>query len=90
MAEGALALTNHFSPIQPPGDPGFDELRDDFLRRYEAAICIRTRLFEGMPEVIETLERRRIAWGVVSNKVERYVRRLQALPSRPQPSPDAA
>lgn len=57
-----------------PGDPGFDELRDDFLRRYEAAICVRTRLFDGMHEVIETLERRRIAWGVVSNKVERYVR----------------
>ncbi|MFP5461846.1 MAG: HAD family hydrolase [Gammaproteobacteria bacterium] len=57
-----------------PGDPGFDELREDFLRRYEAAICVRTRLFDGMPEVIETLERRRIAWGVVSNKVERYVR----------------
>ena len=57
-----------------PGDPGFDALRDDFLRRYEAAICVRTRLFEGMPEVIDALERRRIAWGVVSNKVERYVR----------------
>lgn len=57
-----------------PGDPDFEELREDFLRRYEAAICVRTRLFDGMPEVIDALERRRIAWGVVSNKVERYVR----------------
>ncbi|HWS75567.1 MAG TPA: HAD-IA family hydrolase [Quisquiliibacterium sp.] len=57
-----------------PGDPEFDALRSDFLLRYEAAICVHTRLFDGMHEVIGTLERSGIAWGVVSNKVERYVR----------------
>jgi phosphoglycolate phosphatase len=61
-----------------PGDPGFEALREDFLRRYEEAICVHTRLFEGMAEVIETLELRGVAWGVVSNKVERYVRPILA------------
>lgn len=55
-------------------DPRFAALRDDFLSRYEAAMCVRTRLFDGMAQVLALLDARGIAWGVVSNKVERYVR----------------
>lgn len=58
--------------------PDFDALRADFLARYEAGICNETRLFEGIPDVLAMLERRGIAWGVVSNKVERYVRPILA------------
>ena len=61
-----------------PGEPAFEALRDAFLERYEAAICVHTRLFDGMAEVIDELERQGIAWGVVSNKVERYVRPILA------------
>jgi len=59
-------------------DPRFAALRDDFLARYEAAMCVRTRLFDGMAQVLELLDARGIAWGVVSNKVERYVRPIMA------------
>ena len=59
-------------------DPRFPALRDDFLARYEAAMCVRTRLFDGMAQVLELLDARGIAWGVVSNKVERYVRPIMA------------
>ena len=55
-------------------DPGFEALRDEFLRRYEAEMVVHTRLFDGMTEVLDALEDAGIAWGVVSNKVERYVR----------------
>lgn len=54
--------------------PEFEALRLDFLERYEQAICVRTRLFEGMVEVLAELEGAGVRWGVVSNKVERYVR----------------
>lgn len=74
---GARGLLGQGLDIHP-GDPGFDLIRDDFLRRYEEAICVRTRLFDGMGEVLDELERRRIAWGVVSNKIERYVRPILA------------
>lgn len=57
-----------------PDDPGYEALRLDFLARYERAICVHTRIFDGMSEVIALLEGRGIRWGVVSNKVERYVR----------------
>jgi 2-phosphoglycolate phosphatase len=59
-------------------DPGFEPLRLEFLRRYEAAMVVHTRLFDGMPEVLDALERAGVAWGVVSNKVERYVRPILA------------
>lgn len=54
--------------------PGFPALRDEFLRRYEAAMHVHTRLFPGMAEVLDTLEAASIRWGVVSNKIERFVR----------------
>ena len=37
-------------------DAGFEPLRRDFLQRYEAAMLVRTRLFDGMPEVLDALE----------------------------------
>lgn len=57
-------------------DPRFEELKSDFLARYEADMVVQTRLFEGMADLLERLESAGIAWGIVSNKVERYVRRI--------------
>ncbi|MBU6270688.1 MAG: HAD-IA family hydrolase [Betaproteobacteria bacterium] len=61
-----------------PQDPGYEALRLDFLARYEADMCVHTRLFDGMADLLDGLEQRGIAWGVVSNKVERYVRPILA------------
>jgi N-acetyl-D-muramate 6-phosphate phosphatase len=57
--------------------PEFEPLRIDFLRRYEAAMMVDTKLFDGFSGasgVLAQLKVYGIAWGVVSNKVERYVR----------------
>ncbi len=56
----------------------FPVLRDEFLARYESAICVHTCLFPGMSEVLAHFERAGVPWGVVSNKYERYVRRILA------------
>ncbi len=58
--------------------PDFEALRVDFLQRYEAAMMVHTRLFDGMHEVLAALEAAGVPWGVVSNKVERYVRPILA------------
>jgi 2-phosphoglycolate phosphatase len=58
--------------------PEFESLRLEFLQRYEQAMCVRTRLFDGMAEVLEALDAAGLPWGVVSNKVERYVRPIMA------------
>jgi N-acetyl-D-muramate 6-phosphate phosphatase len=57
--------------------PEFEPLRVDFLQRYEAAMMVETKLFDGFAGeagVLAKLKAHGIAWGVVSNKVERYVR----------------
>jgi len=58
--------------------PEYEALRVEFLTRYEQALVVHTRLFEGMPEVLERLEAEGILWGVVSNKAERFVRPVLA------------
>jgi N-acetyl-D-muramate 6-phosphate phosphatase len=52
----------------------FESLKTDFLRRYEKNMLTSTQLFPGVRELLEALHSEGIAWGVVSNKVEKYVR----------------
>ena len=61
-----------------PDDPEFPALREEFLANYEAAMLVHTRLFDGMAEVLDAIEGAGMRWGVVSNKVERYVRPIIA------------
>lgn len=42
--------------------------RQDLLRFYQQDICRSTRLFDGMAEVLETLDSHGIFWGIVTNK----------------------
>ena len=56
--------------------PEFEGLRVEFLAAYERDMVVHTCLFPGMQDLLERLERRGIGWGIVSNKVERYVRQI--------------
>lgn len=57
---------------QQPNDADFDALREDFLQRYDQALAKHTRLFEGMPELLDWLDEQRLPWGVVTNKLSRF------------------
>ena len=59
-----------------PEHPDFMGLREEFLEAYVDNLCVDTRLFPGMEELLGTLEARGIAWGVVTNKFERFARPL--------------
>lgn len=63
-----------------PDSPDFPALRDLFLDYYTQHICVETRLFTGMTELIDRLEQRGIYWGIVTNKPHRFtVPLMQAL-----------
>ncbi len=49
-------------------DPQLLAYRQEFLDAYEADICIDSRLFEGLDELLHDLENQTIAWGIVTNK----------------------
>ena len=55
-----------------PDDPGYTAARDAFLAHYSACLADTTRLFEGVATMLEDLEARGLAWGIVTNKAERY------------------
>ena len=54
--------------------PDFKAMREEFLALYGDNLCVDTRLFPGMAELLDVLEARDIAWGVVTNKFERFAR----------------
>lgn len=59
-----------------PEHADYAALRDEFLERYAEAVCVETRLFPGMAELIAELGRRAIAWGIVTNKSTRFTEAL--------------
>ena len=86
-----------------PNDERYPPMRDRFLDLYEQALCVHTQLYEGMAELLGELERRALAWGIVTNKPRRFtdplVRELRLharaacvvsgdTTSKPKPAPD--
>jgi phosphoglycolate phosphatase len=61
-----------------PGEPEYEPLRERFLRYYGEALCVRSRLFPGMDETLDALERRGCRWGIVTNKIARFTDPLVA------------
>jgi len=55
-----------------PEDERYEALKLQFLDFYAAGICIDTRLFDGMAELLAQLDQNRVPWGVVTNKAERF------------------
>ena len=55
-----------------PSHAEFEDLRTAFLDTYERILANTTVLFEGMAELLTTLEAQGIAWGVVTNKPHRF------------------
>lgn len=52
-----------------PQDENYIELRDKFLQNYEAAIAVKSQLFDGITELLTGLQEKGIAWGIVTNKI---------------------
>ncbi len=61
-----------------PEDDGYDSLREEFMANYERCLTERTRVFSGVPELIEQLRQLGLVWGVVTNKIERFTLPLTA------------
>lgn len=60
------------------GHPDYDRLAARFLELYAADICAETRLFDGISELLDTLDAASLAWGIVTNKRERFTLPLVA------------
>ena len=56
--------------------PDFAAMRAEFLDLYAGNLCIDTQLFPGMEELLDGLDGESVAWGVVTNKFERFAKPL--------------
>jgi len=55
-----------------PEHPDFMVMREEFFANYEAAMTVRTYVFDGVEDVIEHIQLRQMPWGVVTNKMARF------------------
>lgn len=62
-----------------PGTPEFDVQREVFFQAYEGLLMQHSELFQGVPELVDALERAAIPWGIVTNKSERFTYPIVAM-----------
>jgi len=53
-------------------DAAYADLSQRLLAHYSVNLCVGTRLFDGIAALLDALDQRRIAWGIVTNKGSRY------------------
>lgn len=61
-----------------PDHVDYDAMREEFFCNYERSLTQRTEIFEGVPELLESLVNQGLKWGVVTNKAERFTLPLTA------------
>jgi N-acetyl-D-muramate 6-phosphate phosphatase len=62
-----------------PDDSEFEAMRVEFLNNYEAALCQQSRLFDGIAELLDYIQKQAIPWGIVTNKATRFTQPLVPL-----------
>lgn len=53
-------------------DPDYERLSTRFLEIYATRLCDASRLFAGIPELLDALENMGLHWGIVTNKRMRF------------------
>jgi len=100
-SEGARGLLREGMGILQE-HPDYASLAERFYLHYLHGLCIQTRLFDGMPRVLQEFSRKGLKWGIVTNKHGRFTYPLleaMHLPdiacvvcgdttSHPKPAPD--
>lgn len=75
VSQGARGMLRAAFDILPE-DAGYAAMREEFLAIYAGNLCVDTRLFPEMDELLGRIEEGGLAWGVVTNKFERLAREV--------------
>jgi phosphoglycolate phosphatase len=71
VSDGARAMIRIGFGLEQD-EPGYHDLRAEFLDLYEIGVAVETTLFHGMDDLLQSLEARQIPWGIVTNKPVRF------------------
>jgi 2-phosphoglycolate phosphatase len=61
-----------------PEHPDFEAMKEEFFVNYENCMTERTRIFDGVVDMVNALVAQGLAWGVVTNKSSRFTDPLTA------------
>jgi len=75
VSKGARGMIGAAFGVQPE-HPEFLPMREEFLKLYGEKLCIDSKLFPGMDELLDWLDGRGTQWGIVTNKFERFAKPL--------------
>lgn len=67
-ARGMLGLAFGMAPEHPD----YEAMKEEFFVNYESCMTERTRIFDGVVSLIESLVAQGLPWGVVTNKSNRF------------------
>lgn len=71
VGDGSRMLIKRALPAEKAADEAFvDTARDVYLKYYRANLARETRPYDGMPELLEELQRRGLTLAVASNKFD--------------------
>ena len=59
-----------------PEDDSFESMREEYLALYDQVLTRKPILFDGVAELLETLDSKTVPWGVVTNKPRRFTQPL--------------
>lgn len=59
-----------------PADDNFAAMREEYLALYDQVLTRKPVLFDGVAELLATLENKAMPWGVVTNKPRRFTQPL--------------
>ena len=71
ISGGARAMVEVTFGLSPE-NPEFEELRLEFLERYQHNCAVHSKLYGGMAELLADIEKANLVWGVVTNKPLRF------------------
>lgn len=75
VSDGARGLVKMAFAL-PEDHAEFEPLRQEMLALYRQHLADNSRLFDGMEDVLQTIETRGLRWGVVTNKPLAYAEPL--------------
>jgi len=71
VSGGARAMVG--AAFDCPADSAeFETLRLEFLERYQQHCAVLTRPYDGIPQLLDDIEKGKLRWGVVTNKPLRF------------------
>lgn len=73
-ARGMLRIAFDMTPEHPE----FDAMKEEFFVNYESCMTERTRIFDGVVDMVANLVAQGMPWGVVTNKSNRFTDPLTA------------